>query len=120
MSHLFHLLQRLLLGVVFLGDFWFCLVLFGFVCVFAFRFFVSYVAFASLHALALSLTGAQRTDSSSASKKKSHSFHVAKASCGCGGFWLCCVFLLVFWFLLGLVWFLRFLPLLLCMPSSLH
>ena len=34
-----------------------------------FGFFVSFVAFASLHVLALSLTGAQRTDSSSASKK---------------------------------------------------
>ena len=57
------------MGVVFLGGFWFCLVWFC-LCVCLFGFFVSFVAFASLHALALSLTGAQRTDSSSASKKK--------------------------------------------------
>ena len=56
--------------------FWFVLfVFFGLVCLFACLFSVVcfLIPFASLHALALSLTGAQRTDSSSASKKRFHS-----------------------------------------------
>ena len=59
---------------------WFCVgfvcvcvclvVLFLFVCLFSVSFCGVLFPFAPLHALALSLTGAQRTDSSFASKKK--------------------------------------------------
>ena len=64
-----HLRQRALAFVVF---WFFGLWVFGVCVVFVlFSVFVLFlVPFASLHALALSLTGAQRTDSSSASKKK--------------------------------------------------
>ena len=73
--HLFHSLQRALLGCGVSGVFCFvllfCLVFSVglFVCLPVFGFLFLF-PFASLHALALSLTGAQRTDSSSASKKK--------------------------------------------------
>ena len=81
-SHLSHLQQRVLCGCgvsVFFCFVWFCV---GFVCVcvfgcFVFAFLLVFgffcvvlLPFAPLHALALSLTGAQRTDSSFASKKK--------------------------------------------------
>ena len=70
-SHSFHSLQRLLVVVVFL------VVLFFFVCLLVFWFLLGLVwfprfAFASLHAFVPSLTGAQRTDSSPASKKIAH------------------------------------------------
>ena len=65
--------------VVFLAFFWFCLVLCGFCvclavlfllfCLFSVSFGVVLFPFAPVHALALSLTGAQRTDSTFASKK---------------------------------------------------
>ena len=71
--HMSHLLQRDLSFVVFWLFFgvW-CLLFFWFVCLGVFGLFlVSFlVSFCFLHALALSLTGAQRTDSSFASKKK--------------------------------------------------
>ena len=63
-----HLLQRDLAFVVF----WFFVCGLGVCVVFVlFSVFCFLFPFASWHALALSLTGAQRTDSSSASKKKS-------------------------------------------------
>ena len=65
--HLFHSLQKVLLGCVVFGVFcfgWFFLV--WFVCLFVcLGFLFAVFPFASLHALAPSLTGAQRTDSSS-------------------------------------------------------
>ena len=76
-SHLSHLQQRVLRGCGVSGFFvWFCVgfvcglvVLFLLFCLFSVSFGVVLFPFAPLHALALSLTGAQRTDSSFASKK---------------------------------------------------